>query len=138
MKLLSTLVLLGMLGACSSNPHYHAKKAQKVNEEYSHESSQFAQDDQFVSAETTNHHKDFIIRKPASNYSSVEKELTCSLHKDKRLLVHNLLTNGGCVVNYKKYGELAQVAKARNGKAYCEKVFNKIKGNLMKAGYNCE
>jgi hypothetical protein len=78
------------------------------------------------------------VSNPNFEFKSVESEVTCKSGGDARVITHGLLDGGGCAVNYTKFGEKSQVAKAKFNYNHCSNIFNKIKGALEEAGFACE
>jgi hypothetical protein len=69
--------------------------------------------------------------------ASTESKATCSKDKETRTL--EVVTAGqGCELQYTKGGDTQKPATSVKGVTYCHTVFEKIKGNLEKAGYKCE
>lgn len=64
-------------------------------------------------------------------------ETTCTLKNDVRVLSHIKLTDGGCSVSYSKFGEISEAAKARYNLDHCSAVYDRIRGNLESAGFDC-
>ncbi len=72
----------------------------------------------------------------AKTENSSPSMITCVRGQDSRSL--SLTTDGkGCQLIYKKHDKETQLAQAKNGKSYCEKIAEKVKGNLAKDGYSC-
>lgn len=87
--------------------------------------------------------KQVIEQKQSAEKTEVAKSeggaaslITCVRGQDSRSL--SLNTDGkGCQLIYKKYDKETQLAQAKNGKSYCEKIAEKVKSNLAKDGYSC-
>ena len=61
----------------------------------------------------------------------------CSLGNDERKVSVVDKSEGGCGVNYEKWGSERQVAWANYDMAYCDEVSDRIQGNLTTAGFSC-
>ena len=64
--------------------------------------------------------------------------VTCKSGNDVRTLTKTKPEGKACAVMYKKGDSESSVAEANSDGAYCDKVVEKIKGNLASAGYTCE
>lgn len=78
------------------------------------------------------------VESPSTDYKSTENEAVCTLKSDERKLSYMLLEGGGCAVNYSKFEEQAQVAKAAYDMTHCQKVYDRIKTRLLDAGFDCQ
>ena len=125
MKIL-LLSLALVMGACSSNPKSSSSKKSQAKTKKAKASKEKVARKQ--------------VEKPVSpkRYESTKDQMTCSLNNDVRSLTHSKLDSGGCVVDYEKFGESRQVAKASSDLAYCGTVMDRIRNNLEKAGFSCE
>jgi len=73
----------------------------------------------------------------AAAKESADENMTCKNGSDERTLTLTT-ANGGCELNYTKFGTPQQVATSGNGKEYCETVREKIKTKLEGAGFTCQ
>lgn len=64
------------------------------------------------------------------------KSMTCTVDKDKRVVTVNKV-EAGCAVVYEKFGDKKEVATARSGTEFCEKISERITGKLTDAGFKC-
>ncbi|PIR21797.1 MAG: hypothetical protein COV44_11270 [Deltaproteobacteria bacterium CG11_big_fil_rev_8_21_14_0_20_45_16] len=63
--------------------------------------------------------------------------MMCVNGADKRS-IENRRSGAGCEVAYTKAGETRVVADAKADLSYCDKMAEKIKSNLIAAGFSCQ
>lgn len=61
----------------------------------------------------------------------------CSMTGDERKLAIKSTPVGGCEVLYTKDGKTNSIASAQHETKKCQDTFDKVKGNLEKAGFKC-
>jgi len=61
----------------------------------------------------------------------------CTFVQEKRIIEIVPLEEGGCKVEYTKYGETLEKARAINEVEICQQVQDKIKSNLETIGFDC-
>ena len=71
-----------------------------------------------------------------SSATSASKS-TCMMKNDKRV-IDVRTQNKGCELAYTKFGNEEVVATSMNGTDHCQKIADRIKGNLENAGFKCE
>lgn len=64
-------------------------------------------------------------------------DISCNLGSDTRTL-QVVKNDSGCVLQYTKSGAISEVASGGVGSNHCDNVANKIKGNLVSAGFTCK
>lgn len=64
--------------------------------------------------------------------------IVCKSGSDTRVLQKRPSSDGGCEVTYKRGGSVKTVADAKNDLSYCDTTLEKIKANLISAGFTCE
>lgn len=73
--------------------------------------------------------------KPGTEASSFE--LSCTLHKDRRLITV-VPKDAGCELHYNKNSGSSVVARSVNSSDYCEAVRTRMRKNLESAGFACK
>lgn len=68
----------------------------------------------------------------------VDYQVICTLNDDSRRIENINTLEGGCQLDYEKFGNVKTVATARKGAEFCQSVLERIQSNLEKAGYSCE
>lgn len=117
MKILMTMICLAAVVACNSAKKKDAPTTEK--------------------AAVTDAAKKAKEEKAKTKSGETAGSVTCVLDKDSREI--KVVRNGtGCEVQYTKLGQTNSIANSANGVAHCEKVLEKIKGNLSGSGYKCE
>lgn len=66
-----------------------------------------------------------------------KNEMTCKRHEESRLLEIESRQPKGCSLWYTRYDIRTVVASSVLGNAYCEKVRENIRTNLVGAGFEC-
>ena len=64
--------------------------------------------------------------------------VVCKAPGDDRSITRAVNEGGGCEVVYTKGGESKTVANEANDLTYCDQVVEKIRNNLVGAGFKCE
>ncbi|NCN26241.1 hypothetical protein GW915_01595 [bacterium] len=62
---------------------------------------------------------------------------TCTNKKDVRH-IEVVEKDGGCAVNYTKFGTSNEIASAAKDMGHCDRVSEKIQVNLVESGFMCE
>lgn len=74
--------------------------------------------------------------KKATTATSAAKS-TCMMKNDKRVI--DVRSQGsGCELAYNKFGNEEVVATSVKGTEHCQKIADRIRGNLENAGFKCE
>jgi hypothetical protein len=73
----------------------------------------------------------------AASSTASSAEVKCTLNGDNRVLAITKNETGGCELNYTKNGETKSLANSAANASYCEEVQNRVKGNLVTAGFSC-
>jgi hypothetical protein len=63
--------------------------------------------------------------------------ITCKSKQELRVLT-NRPVDKGCEVLYDRNGEQSVAASAKSDPTHCDKVADRIRGNLERAGFSCE
>lgn len=63
--------------------------------------------------------------------------ITCRLGADQRK-IEVRPQGGGCELAYTKMGEESVIATSQAGKAHCQTVQERVKNNLINAGFTCK
>jgi hypothetical protein len=66
-----------------------------------------------------------------------EHMVLCKQNTDERKLANRALKDGGCEVVYSKFGQSTSVATSQNGTEHCQRIVEKMKGNLTASGFQC-
>lgn len=113
------IFLLSLLFAsCSSSPK---KDEPKENELKSHES------------------KEVTKKESIPESQSKDKVTSCKLKHDERKIEIVKNKNSGCNVLYTKFGKTKPIANSiKKDGFYCTSIFDKVKRNLVEAGFVCK
>ena len=76
-------------------------------------------------------------QKSATVAAASSSEVKCTFNGDNRVLAITTNEQGGCELNYTKNGETKSLANSAANASYCEEVQNRVKGNLVTAGFTC-
>lgn len=68
----------------------------------------------------------------------VDYQVICTLNDDIRRIENINTLEGGCQLDYEKFGKVKTVATAHKGAEFCQSVLERIQSNLEKGGYSCE
>ena len=129
MKYLVLLLPL-FLVSCSSTP----EKAEQKAEQKAEETKQTVE--KKVEAATEKAAPE--TKAEPSTAPTEAAKVVCTLGKDVRNIANNKTETGGCEVAYEKNGETNVVATAINEVEHCNTVVERIKNNLIGAGFSCE
>ena len=69
--------------------------------------------------------------------ASAEGRTNCMMKNDKRF-VEVRKSGNGCELAYSKFGNEEIVATSLSGSDHCQKIADRIKGNLENAGFECK
>ncbi len=64
-------------------------------------------------------------------------KVSCMMKNDKRN-IQVRSTGKGCELAYEKFGNEEVVATSMNGTEHCQKIADRIQGNLENAGFKCQ
>ncbi|MCB0410968.1 MAG: hypothetical protein KDD22_00475 [Bdellovibrionales bacterium] len=62
--------------------------------------------------------------------------VTCETASDKRQ-IEVVKSGEGCELKYTKFGNEEVIATSASGTSHCEKIADRIKNNLIEAGFKC-
>ena len=75
--------------------------------------------------------------KKADSMTTSAGAVSCMMKSDKRVI--DVRKQGsGCELAYNKFGSEEIVATSMNGADHCQKIADRIQGNLENAGFKCE
>jgi len=69
--------------------------------------------------------------------TSTGDKVSCMMKSDKRE-IQVKKQGSGCELAYSKFGNEEVVATSLNGTEHCQKIADRIQGNLENAGFKCE
>lgn len=69
--------------------------------------------------------------------SATGEKVSCMMKNDKRD-IHVRTVGKGCELAYSKFGNEEVVATSLTGTEHCQKIADRIQGNLENAGFKCQ